>query len=202
MRRWFQSTRPHGARRNIIIRGKDDKVSIHAPAWGATLRKTKMTAILCVSIHAPAWGATTMLICGMRLLTCFNPRARMGRDVDGKAQNYTARKVSIHAPAWGATEQWPEKSAESRVSIHAPAWGATEKLGKHLGMFKVSIHAPAWGATPRYLINTGNGFVFQSTRPHGARRKEPPAGRTERPGFNPRARMGRDVVARKPFIPL
>ena len=33
-------------------------VSIHAPAWGATLEKMKNVNIVGVSIHAPAWGAT------------------------------------------------------------------------------------------------------------------------------------------------
>ncbi len=34
----FQSTHPHGVRRNGILHNRDtDKVSIHAPAWGATL---------------------------------------------------------------------------------------------------------------------------------------------------------------------
>ena len=33
-------------------------VSIHAPAWGATVRMVLMDAISQVSIHAPAWGAT------------------------------------------------------------------------------------------------------------------------------------------------
>jgi len=35
--RWFQSTRPRGARRNETRIDTDtDTVSIHAPAWGAT----------------------------------------------------------------------------------------------------------------------------------------------------------------------
>ncbi len=37
----------------------------------------------------------------MRL--CFNPRARVGRDIDAQAAPELRLKVSIHAPAWGAT---------------------------------------------------------------------------------------------------
>ena len=33
---------------------------------------------------------------------CFNPRARMGRDVE-LVKTKRIKKVSIHAPAWGAT---------------------------------------------------------------------------------------------------
>ena len=55
-------------------------VSIHAPAWGATLEERHEAHDKDVSIHAPAWGATTL----------FRPHIE---------QFY----VSIHAPAWGAT---------------------------------------------------------------------------------------------------
>ena len=148
------------------------KVSIHAPAWGATLaRKQKLPANL-VSIHAPAWGATRTAPARL------DPHYR----------------VSIHAPAWGATREktrhdlrrcWFQSThprgvrrdphyITSRnpggfnprtrvgcdtihlfipftiywVSIHAPAWGATlSSAGEKSHPEGVSIHAPAWGAT-------------------------------------------------------
>ena len=78
------------------------KVSIHAPAWGATGNGRTMMDALKVSIHAPAWGATdhrrllprltikfqSTRPRGARLSTrpsqrlsqSFNPRARVGRD--------------------------------------------------------------------------------------------------------------------------
>jgi len=34
-----------------------------------------------VSIHAPAWGATQTESSGQKLRRCFNPRARVGRDL-------------------------------------------------------------------------------------------------------------------------
>ncbi len=34
------------------------RVSIHAPAWGATRSKSWLYSVFKVSIHAPAWGAT------------------------------------------------------------------------------------------------------------------------------------------------
>ena len=64
----FQSTRPRGARPAgyAAMKGKD-KVSIHAPAWGAT----------------PAGGRPS------ESPACFNPRARVGRDVlaEGREQD-------------------------------------------------------------------------------------------------------------------
>ena len=56
-------------------------ISIHAPAWGATILKVIIEVNeIAISIHAPAWGATEL-----RCTTC-------GQEI-----------ISIHAPAWGAT---------------------------------------------------------------------------------------------------
>ena len=79
----FQFTLPRGER--LPRRGKLDPVlcvSIHAPAWGATVFPTTKHHLSSVSIHAPAWGATL-------------PDCRYWVVID----------VSIHAPAWGATCQ-------------------------------------------------------------------------------------------------
>ena len=56
----------------------------------------------------------------------------------------------------------------------------------------VSIHAPAWGATD--FLRLGRLFnLFQSTLPHGERQfvADNPAGPNS---FNPRSRMGSDIV--------
>ena len=80
-----------------------DRVSIHAPAWGATNLTGAEGSPFPVSIHAPAWGATYAGTIRLRKEICFNPRPRMGGDL----QQYFDRRreliVSIHAPAWGAT---------------------------------------------------------------------------------------------------
>mgnify|MGYP001686896980 CR=1 FL=1 len=77
----------------------------------------------------------------------FNPRARMGRDLEEYIPGFVAF-ISIHAPAWGATEDAEVDYKALRISIHAPAWGATRKQ------------------FPLCYIRQ-----FQSTRPHGARQK-------------------------------
>ncbi len=56
------------------------QVSIHAPAWGATILATQKLAKYTVSIHAPAWGATREVIERKSCQISFNPRARVGRD--------------------------------------------------------------------------------------------------------------------------
>ena len=59
----------------------------------------------------------------------------------------------------------------------------------------VSIHAPARGATGCNLFGVILLVLFQSTRPHGARPMQWAAHRGEPPGFNPRARTGRDPTS-------
>ena len=189
----FQSTRPHGARHaDCLQRGLHHNVSIHAPAWGATLPRGLPWGLRRVSIHAPAWGATA----------------------DHLVRALEIVFVSIHAPAWGATSESKGYLIQFSVSIHAPAWGATPVLIPVSPGQRVSIHAPAWGATssgvpspepcacfnPRARMGrdlmacvcSGIGFLFQSTRPHGARQNHETRISTIE-GFNPRARMGRDI---------
>jgi len=121
-------------------------VSIHAPAWGATLHSTCRCVRYYVSIHAPAWGATHVyafarVCCG----------------------------VSIHAPAWGATHcVSPPTHSHLRfnprsrvgsdpVSMFHPlvpvGFNPRSRVGSDVYIVVrciflwVSIHAPAWGAT-------------------------------------------------------
>ncbi len=123
-----------------------------------------------VSIHAPARGATMRPHCPATSSRLFQSTRPHG-----------ARQ----APAVGASEP-------ADVSIHAPARGATPLSRGRMPVCLVSIHAPARGATFPALICSPDSWMFQSTRPHGARqrawRRSPPGHRC----FNPRARTGRD----------
>jgi len=99
----FQSTRPHGARLNI----------------NSLLIKASI-----VSIHAPAWGATIQRRVKVRKVCCFNPRARMGRDVNHAGSNYNASSFNPRARMGRDCRRCGLQKVE-HVSIHAPAWGAT-----------------------------------------------------------------------------
>ena len=80
----FQSTHPRGVRlHNRRHQRRAAKVSIHAPAWGATLLRS-----------------STSFRSGR-----FNPRPRVGCDAKATAKERAENEVSIHAPAWGATRQ-------------------------------------------------------------------------------------------------
>ena len=121
----FQSTLPRGER---------------------LLMFTPSRFVITVSIHAPAWGATVLARNDPRHSICFNPRSRVGSD-DCRGFILVGCGVSIHAPAWGATVKVPTTESLQIVSIHAPAWGATLPGNPHGKGWIVSIHAPAWGAT-------------------------------------------------------
>jgi len=77
----FQSTPPHGGRHaGIIAHNREDAVSIHAPAWGATLAQSFPNSEICSFNPRPRMGGDD----GKGLLwqtgSSFNPRPRMGGD--------------------------------------------------------------------------------------------------------------------------
>ena len=122
----FQSTHPRGVRpARWYCMACQDRVSIHAPAWGATRRPRGHHELLYVSIHAPAWGAT-------------EHRALYG-------SRYV---VSIHAPAWGATlgmAAFLVQGGRFQSTHPRGVRPARPRAGPRPA--QVSIHAPAWGAT-------------------------------------------------------
>ena len=77
----FQSTHPHGVR----------------------LGGDCMPTFSAISIHAPAWGATIRMPTGIVNIKDFNPRTRMGCDARMDFDVIEELIISIHAPAWGAT---------------------------------------------------------------------------------------------------
>ncbi len=96
--------------------------------------------------------------------------------------------VSIHAPARGATFDQFFSIAFCYVSIHAPARGATiSKAGFH-AVQSVSIHAPA-RVRPKAHIVPKPTIRFQSTHPHGVRRRINITS-ASKTGFNPRTPHG------------
>ncbi len=177
VRSLFQSTRPRGARHPPEHgRARAAGVSIHAPAWGATHKLLLPGRSPGVSIHAPAWGAT--LITALRRFSGdgFNPRARVGRDKKLLDSGLIPLDVSIHAPAWGATRD-AAQVCPSIVRFQSTRPRGARRVANAASRIKlhVSIHAPAWGAT---LLGK-----LLSRR---------------RRCFNPRARVGRDLVSTLP----
>ena len=79
-----------------------ERVSIHAPAWGATSSKARLTQRMKMFQSTRPHGARLVDVPSVSVKGSFNPRARMGRD-DERTTGSSCVAVSIHAPAWGAT---------------------------------------------------------------------------------------------------
>ena len=149
----FQSTHPHGVRpKDLPHTEQDFMISIHAPAWGATILGGSLQYGLQFQSTHPHGVRLFVRRTRLALYADFNPRTRMG--CDGPARrlkdgalifqsthphgvrqelcesNRKVMDISIHAPAWGATTYDAPKVDNAGISIHAPAWGATEMLDK------------------------------------------------------------------------
>ena len=123
------------------------KISIHAPAWGATLSWRTTWVIMEISIHAPAWGATMSEDLMGTITEGFQSTLPHGERPGVRHHRFFRQNISIHAPAWGATGRVGRYVKRLSISIHAPAWGATEDYDRLKVAYEISIHAPAWGAT-------------------------------------------------------
>ena len=143
----FQSTRPRGARLSSSLSSwRRMCVSIHAPAWGATILDCLVGQRADVSIHAPAWGATPTLTRWATTSTCFNPRARVGRDL-------------VRSALLAAAHCFNPRARVGRDSAHRPACCRSESFNP-----RARVGRDGRGASPSLVY-----AVFQSTRPRGAR---------------------------------
>ena len=122
---WFQSTLPYGERLDDpFCNGWHRFVSIHAPVWGATLRR--------LTNGREGFG--------------FNPRSRMGSD-SFYLLSYKCINVSIHAPVWGATNPVCINADCRKFQSTLPYGERRIHCSGFAEYQKVSIHAPVWGAT-------------------------------------------------------
>ena len=169
----FQSTHPHGVRRESLRRRSNrPPVSIHAPARGATTLHSAAGQRHNVSIHAPARGATT---------------TDVGQGVGGT--------VSIHAPARGATR------LRLRKPQRPPRFNPRTRTGCDCRGVVCMAHELLFQSTHPHGVRLKGDVadtheaMFQSTHPHGVRPSV--ICQTERPSssFNPRTRTGCDTLA-------
>ena len=145
-------------------------VSIHAPAWGATLSDSLASCLWKTFQSTHPRGVRRQRFRFQGHVRCFNPRTRVGCDLSASYDGDDYRSfqsthprgvrrcgafgrcrcdaVSIHAPAWGATPT--AQSTRSR----SDRFQSTHPRGvRHIShtldtrIILVSIHAPAWGAT-------------------------------------------------------
>ena len=156
---------------------RSEGVSIHAPAWGATIHGARAIGGVEFQFTRPR-GARRSRSARRRSSGCFNSRARVGRD-RLRLRVRRPAEVSIHAPAWGAT------TATRTAGCTTTCFNSRARVGRD-GVEGGDEHR-SW---------------FQFTRPRGARRPSPIDSFRDN-GFNSRARVGRDVeVSHKqpPFV--
>ena len=157
-----------GRDRRLILPVVQGRISIHAPAWGAT-RHTVFARDAARNFNPRARvGRDKRDAPCTRRFPDFNPRARVGRDTPqcflpqagihfnprarvGRDQPYLqAREVLTYFNPRARVGRDGSRTPSSRtslISIHAPAWGATELPDCQQNHALISIHAPAWGAT-------------------------------------------------------
>src|SRR5690606_18304785 len=123
-----------------------------------------------VSIRAPAWGATVPGRPGVSIRGCFNPRARVGRDVMLADLPHEAVKFQSARPRGARLPAWLAPPPAAPVSIRAPAWGATSVLQGLSTAFQC-FNPRARVGRDYAATNGGESYLtFQSARPRGARR--------------------------------
>ena len=140
----------------------------------------------------PARGTTTSPRTPGAGSNNFNPRARTGHDLGSSADrqrpvpHFNPRARTGHDGVLESSQPHPLK-----ISIHVPARGTTSRAAAKRERRTISIHVPARGTTSIMMFFCLRVFSFQSTCPHGARRRSlvlPCRARD----FNPRARTGHD----------
>jgi len=178
----FQSTRPRGARLLAVRLPVPPRlVSIHAPAWGATMWQGSRTVGPTGFNPRARVGRDSGSGCPGRCSPrCFNPRARVGRDTRDGCMGLSTAQFQSTRPRGARPIGRHRVGVDDPVSIHAPAWGATaprccgwcrcrcfnprarvgrdDRGGRLRPVRAVSIHAPAWGATQ------GNGKTLNTIK--------------------------------------
>ena len=123
----FQSTHPRGVR-HVVYHDVDPStvVSIHAPAWGATLDYSQRATFFAFQSTHPR-GVRLTFVSVVTKARCFNPRTRVGCD---ESKQLSIRQLNRFNPRTrvGCDVHRVFSSLRSHVSIHAPAWGATNLL--------------------------------------------------------------------------
>ncbi len=166
-----------------------------------------------ISIHAPAWGATVYIDDVWGVWDDFNPRTRMGCDLwcwtARICRSYFNPRTRMGCDA-SRSNPWPIIRLFQSTHPHGVRrdCAATHPLGQKFqsthphGVRRlrrnlcpparaISIHAPAWGATSCCLRRTPTTSHFNPRTRMGCDRAR--SRQTQRsPYFNPRTRMGCD----------
>ena len=188
----FQSTRPHGARRAQLAIFSSVRRFNPRARTGRDLMMGLTVAHSSFQSTRPHGARLTRSVTVVRWRWFQSTRPHGARHPAESPQTRPA-PVSIHAPARGATRGTVHTSfdivfqstrphgARRRAGERAArgvCFNPRARTGRDAGRrvsacrCPVSIHAPARGATI-FSCSAGDRLLFQSTRPHGARRALP-----------------------------
>ncbi len=168
--RTFQSTPPHGERRRPETCRTEARRFNPRPRTGSDQKGCPIRAPDAVSIHAPARGATWLTVPTSRNSSCFNPRPRTGSD-RGESPGAKVRGSFNPRPRTGSDAESHDSALGFGVSIHAPARGATTARPAWLPGRPCFNPRPRTGSDLAPLGYVPSPLLFQSTPPHGERRK-------------------------------
>ena len=189
----FQSTLPRGERHCSPMSSRyRSKISIHAPARGATLLSKAVFLLQYISIHAPARGATIFIIHINNVIFYFNPRSREGSDINVNTFIYIIRDFNPRSRE-GSDCTW------QLISVLDLLFQSTLPRGERRGNDKqgiqkcrISIHAPARGATDSLIFLCYNLINFNPRSREGSDLHPDYTDLPLYPDFNPRSREGSD----------
>ena len=189
----FNSRSRMGSDKGRSVEVAPHRVSIHAPAWGATRRRQPAGSAFVVTRSRPTWGQGHWSV-DLSTSVLFQFTLPHGERLDDGSRRGQLLQVQFALP-----------HGMRRVAQSCPAavcsFNSRSRMGSDLragpapAVLGVSIHAPAWGATqcPSSCAIT---FAFQFTLPHGERHGC--ASTSASSGcFNSRSRMGSDSAPRQ-----
>ena len=121
-------------------------ISIHAPAWGATIAILRVPLLITISIHAPAWGATTP--------TSFSGILWIFQSTLPHGERPSMMVMKSAQSLFQSTLPHGERQHSHYNKKERDTFQSTLPHGERLQFstwldvpFRISIHAPAWGAT-------------------------------------------------------
>ena len=181
----FQSTLPRGERHRAKLRIRSI-YSFNPRSRVGSDTKISLFNIQKVSIHAPAWGATYQ-ITNLRFQSTlprgerhkhngpnmsyvsFNPRSRVGSDFITLSRSTCSSCWFQSTLPRGERPGRPSAIPMTNVSIHAPAWGATQ-IRTNLAIGQKSFNPRSRvGSDVQDSEYKGRTSMFQSTLPRGER---------------------------------
>ena len=171
----FQSTHPRGVRREQpVMRQRELSFNPRTRVGCDPSNILTNVAKERVSIHAPAWGATIKKSLPKTAYVGFNPRTRVGCDHSWVPLILTSSAFQSTHPRGVRHDLRAIEDLRHAVSIHAPAWGATQRV-EVTQDYVLSFQSTHPRGVRRITSCTSRSAVrlFQSTHPRGVRPRWP-----------------------------